>query len=399
MPRAGRTQTPASSKLSPARHDARKPPQKALPQPVGSTAATPATVGTSHVSPVAAQRTIAPSGPRRRAITAAPAAANIATSSAGGAGPTMEMASASFGDTMCAALQKARSSASVKRRSADVYGSMESRPPRGADVAPGEASAAARSCARCARSTRRGCTPRWKAEAARNDCGSDDSDGRSVTGSCGVRQTCAGAVRRLPGRVADAQSEAKRRFVTWRVWQERPGVLAGGARLRASAVALQHLPGARRGRARQPQQPGAVHARRHEPRRARRRQVVSAHAGREPLRGQASARAAPSKARGKARTTRGARGCSRSPKQVWGPPPPRHSMALLPSGLMMSSTMSVKQATSSAASGEDAAARALAYRRAAAGAGRRAAYRAPGPAAGRAGRAASMLARARTVRV
>jgi len=68
-------------------------------------------------------------------------------------------------------------------------------------------------------------------------------------------------------------------------------------------------------------------------------------------------------------------------------------MALLPSGLMMSSTMSVKQATSSAASEEDEAARVLACRCAAApGAGRRAAYRAHG-AAGRAGRAASMLAR------
>jgi hypothetical protein len=60
--------------------------------------------------------------------------------------------------------------------------------------------------------------------------------------------------------------------------------------------------------------------------------------------------------------------------------------------------MSVKQATSSAESEEDEAARVLACRRAAVGAGRRAAYRAHG-AAGRAGRAASMLARGRDGRV
>ena len=154
---------------------------------------------------------------------------------------------------------------------APVNGSMDSSPPRGAAGVAGTASAAARSVARCARSTSSGCTPRWKHAAARNAGGSAASAGRSVAGACGVRHTCLAARTRLVSGV-DA-------------CRVRAGARAGASsRLRAPPVQLQHLPSARRGRVRQDRQPGCVHAGRSEPRRARCRQV-RAHARRQALRG------------------------------------------------------------------------------------------------------------------
>ena len=87
------------------------------------------------------------------------------------------------------------------------------------------------------------------------------------------------------------------------------------------------------------------------------------------------------------RTTRGALGCKSSPKHVCGPPPPSASIAVVPSGLTMSSTIRVKAATSSGAAAEQAAVR-LARRCAAKtpGRGARDAYRASRGAAARAGR-------------
>jgi len=256
----------------------------------------------------------------------------------------MDIASASFGETTSAEEQNARSSSSV------------------CDATTTQRRSASASRPRCLRSHQASASGGEGLDREHCAARQRSSGRRCCSSSAQLRQ-----MRQVHEKRVDAQVMRRRGAKGGRQGRQRRAQRAWLVRrapdLRAAPVALQDLPRARCGRARQREQARGVYADRGQPGGAGWRQV-RADARSQPLRrsrlrhaparhwpGAVSAlgRRIPANATCAARTTWGELGCSRSPKHVCGPPPPRRSIALLPSGLTMSSTMSVKAATSSGA--------------------------------------------------